>query len=275
MKPRVFSAICWIACPGSHCGRAIDNRLRHRACVTDASGAVIPGATVSALHEQRDEHPIHRNHGSERQLHRPVTATRRLPAGSIRGGFKRSVREGIVFQVQQSARVDMQMTVGDVVESVVVTADATRLETENATLSKTVDNRAIVNLPLNTRNVYSLVFLTPGVTGSVGNSYGEMRYSVNGARARTMDTMIDGVSAAHPTVNGFNGISVFPSVDAIEEFKLLGADYPGRVRPQPGQRAERCFKSGTNRLHGSAYEFLRNSTFDAKTGSTTAADRPC
>src|SRR6185369_4136519 len=136
-------------------------------------------------------------------------------------------------------------------------------ETENATLSKIIDNRAITNLPLNTRNVYSLVFLTPGVTGTVGASYGEMRYSVNGARARTMDTMIDGVSAAHPTVNGFNGISVFPSVDAIEEFKLLGADYPAEFGRSLGSVLNVVFKSGTNTLHGSAYEFLRNSSFDA------------
>jgi hypothetical protein len=105
--------------------------------------------------------------------------------------------------------------------------------------------------------------MTPGVTGTVGNSYGEMRYSVNGARARTMDTMIDGVSAAHPTVNGFNGISVFPSVDAIEEFKLLGADYPAEFGRSLGSVLNVVFKSGTNTFHGSAYEFLRNSSFDA------------
>jgi len=191
-----------------------------------------------------------------------------LPRGDYRlevtaPGFKRFVRGRIVLQVQQTARVDLQLTVGEVAESVVVTADAGRLETENATLAKVVDNRAIVNLPLNTRNVYSLVFLTPGVSGTVGNSYGEMRYSVNGARARTMDTMIDGVSAAHPTVNGFNGISVFPSVDAIEEFKLLGADYPAEFGRSLGSVLNVVFKSGTNRWHGSAYEFLRNSALDA------------
>ncbi len=144
-----------------------------------------------------------------------------------------------------------------------VSADVARLETENATLAKIVDNRSIVNLPLNTRNVYSLVFLTPGVTGTVGNSYGEMRYSVNGARARTMDTMVDGVSAAHPTVNGFNGISVFPSVDAVEEFKLLGADYPAEFGRSLGSVLNVVFKSGTNAWHGTAYEFLRNSKVDA------------
>jgi hypothetical protein len=230
--------------------------------VTDSSGAVIPNAEVTVVNKGTNSRSAARADVSG-NYSLPL-----LPRGEYRvevsaPGFKRFVQEGLVLQVQQTARVDVQLTVGEVAESVLVTADAIRLETENATLAKVVDNRSIVNLPLNTRNVYNLVFLTPGVTGTVGNSYGEMRYSVNGARARTMDTMIDGVSAAHPTVNGFNGISVFPSVDAIEEFKLLGADYPAEFGRSLGSVLNVVFKSGANQLHGSAYEFLRNSKLDA------------
>jgi hypothetical protein len=101
------------------------------------------------------------------------------------------------------------------------------------------------------------------VTGSVGYNYGEMRYGVNGARARTMDTLIDGVTATHPTVTGGSGISVFPSVDAIEEFKVMGATYPAEFGRSLGNVLNVVFKSGTNELHGSAYEFLRNSKLDA------------
>ncbi|MBM3754020.1 MAG: carboxypeptidase regulatory-like domain-containing protein, partial [Acidobacteria bacterium] len=230
--------------------------------MSDSSGSVIPGAQVSVT-----------NIGTGVRSTATTDASGNysiplLPRGNYRlestvQGFKRFVREGIELSVQQTARIDIQLTVGEVVESVVVNAEVARLETQNATLAKVVDNRSIVNLPLNTRNVYSLVFLTPGVTGSVGNSYGEMRYSVNGARARTMDTMIDGVSAAHPTVNGFNGISVFPSVDAVEEFKLLGADYPAEFGRSLGSVLNVVFKSGTNKGHGSAYEFLRNSKLDS------------
>jgi hypothetical protein len=230
--------------------------------VKDASGAVIQGAEITVVHTATNAASKAVSDSSGNYTV-PL-----LPQGNYRmevsaAGFKRFVLEGLTLQVQQTARIDVNLTVGEVAESVTVTANLAGLETENATLAKVVDNRAIINLPLNTRNVYNLVFLTPGVTGTVGNSYGEMRYSVNGARARTMDTMIDGVSAAHPTVNGFNGISVFPSVDAIQEFKLLGADYPAEFGRSLGSVLNVVFKSGTNQWHGTAYEFLRNSALDA------------
>lgn len=258
MKLRLFVSTCAFATALT--AQSITGSIT--GIVTDASGAVVPGANVTVVNVDTNARAAVQTDSSGN-----YTATL-LPRGSYRvevsaTGFKRFVRDGIILQVQQTARIDIQLAVGEVAESVMVTADAARLETENATLGKVVDNRAIVNLPLNTRNVYSLVFLTPGVTGTVGNSYGEMRYSVNGARQRTMDTLIDGVTAAHPTVNGFAGISVFPSVDAIEEFKLLGADYPAEFGRSLGSVLNIVFKSGTNQWHGSAYEFLRNSVLDA------------
>ena len=230
--------------------------------VTDSSGAVIPNAEVTIINIETNARTSATTDG------RGSYTAPLLPRGQYTlevsaPGFRKFVREGITLQVQQTARIDVELALGAVADTVVVTADAIRLETENATLAKIVDNRTIVNLPLNTRNVYSLVFLTPGVTGTVGNSYGEMRYSVNGGRQRTMDTLIDGVTAAHPTVNGFAGISVFPSVDAIEEFKLLGANFPAEFGRSLGSVLNIVFKSGTNEFHGSAYEFLRNSKLDA------------
>ena len=120
-----------------------------------------------------------------------------------------------------------------------VTGDAPVVDASTSVIGKVVSNKAILELPLNTRNVYSLIFLTPGVAGSIGNNYNSMSYSVNGARATMMDTLIDGATASHPTVQGYSGISAFPSVDAIGEFKVLGANFPGRVRPQRRQRSER------------------------------------
>lgn len=230
--------------------------------VKDPTGAGVVGATLFVTNTGT-------NARSEVQSDASGTySALLLPPGAYRieassPGFRKFVQDGITLQVQQQARVDIILTVGELSESVSVSADAAMLDTTSSTIGKVVDNRSIVNLPLNTRNVYSLIFLTPGVAGSVGNNYGEMRYSVNGARARQMDTLIDGVSASHATVTGFSGISVFPSVDAIEEFKVMGANYPAEFGRSMGSVLNVIFKSGTNMLHGSAYEFLRNSKLDA------------
>ena len=230
--------------------------------VRDTTGASVPGAQITVINAGTNSRSVVRTDGTGEY------GAQLLPPGDYKieataAGFKKFVQQGITLQIQQQARVDIILTVGEVTESILVSADAALLETTSSTVGKVVDNRSIVNLPLNTRNVYSLIFLTPGVAGSVGNNYGDMRYGVNGARARTMDTLVDGVSASHSTVTGFSGISVFPSVDAIEEFKVMGANYPAEYGRSMGSVLNVVFKAGSNKLHGSAYEFLRNSQLDA------------
>ncbi len=230
--------------------------------VRDSSGAVVPDAAITIVN-------IGTNARAEARSDAAGNYTAPLlPPGAYRleasaAGFKRFIREGIVLQVQQQARLDITLAVGEVSEQVLVSADAPLLETDTSTLGKVVDTRRILDLPLNTRNVYSLIFSTPGVTGSVGNAYNQMSYSVNGARATMMDTIIDGITASFPTVNGFTGISVFPSVDAIDEFKVMGANYSAEFGRSLGSVLNVAFKSGGNQLHGSVFEFLRNARLDS------------
>ncbi|HEU0005467.1 MAG TPA: TonB-dependent receptor [Terriglobia bacterium] len=229
----------------------------------DSSGAVVLQAIVTVTNADTNAKTEVRTDDSG-SFTAPLLPPGHYNVEASAPGFKKFVRQGIVLQVQQQARVDITLELGEVTESIVVNDDATLLEATTSSVGKVVDNRRIVNLPLNTRNVYSLVFLTPGVTGTVGNNYGEMRWSVNGARSRTMDTLIDGVTASHATVTGGSGISVFPSVDAIEEFKVMGSNYTAEFGRSQGSVLNVVFKSGTNQVHGSAYEFLRNSVFDAQ-----------
>ncbi|MBI3680103.1 MAG: TonB-dependent receptor [Acidobacteria bacterium] len=230
--------------------------------IKDSSGAAVPQASVTLINEATNAR------AEIRSDENGYYVAPSLPPGKYRveataAGFRKSVREGVVLNVQQQAQVDLSLTVGEVTESIVVTGEAPVLETTTSSLGKVVDNRRIIDLPLNTRNVYSLIFLTPGVAGSIGNNYNSMSYSVNGARATMMDTIIDGVTASFPTVNGFTGISVFPSVDAIAEFKVQGSNYSAEFGRSLGSVLNVVFKSGANTLHGSAYEFLRNSVLDA------------
>lgn len=230
--------------------------------IKGADGAVIPNVAVTITHQQTNRQFTVTTNGSGYYVSPPLAVGDYQVEAKI-SGFKTALQSGITLQIQQNAVVDFTLEVGALTDQVTVTAATPVLETTSTTLGKVVDNRRILELPLNTRNVYSLIFLTPGVSGSIGNNYNSMGYSVNGARATMMDTVIDGLTASFPTVNGFTGISVFPSVDAIQEFKVMGATYPAEFGRSLGSVLNVVYKSGTNTLHGSAYEFLRNSVLDA------------
>lgn len=232
--------------------------------VTDATGAAIPNAVVTATNVATNVKVESRSDSVGRYL------VGQLQPGSYRleatvSGFKKYVRGGIELNVGQQAQLDIAMTIGEVTDNVTVEGAVSAIETTSSTIGKVVSNRAILNLPLNSRNIYSLIFLTPGVAGSIGNNYNSMSYTINGARASMMDTLIDGASASHPTVQGYAGISAFPSVDAIGEFKVMGANFPAEYGRSAGSVLNVVYKSGTNNFHGSAYEFLRNSALDANT----------
>jgi Carboxypeptidase regulatory-like domain len=241
--------------------------------IKDTSGAVVPRATVTITNQatNRQETVVTDLEGRYTSLP--------LPPGEYRveaslQGFRRAARSDIAVQVNSTSIIDFTLQVGDLTDAVEVSAATTLLETNTGTVGKLVDNRRILELPLNTRNVYSLIFLTPGVAGSIGNNYNSMSYTVNGARPTMMDTVIDGVTASFPTVNGFTGISVFPSVDAIQEFKVLGANYPAEYGRSLGSVLNVVYKSGTNNFHGSAYEFFRDSAFDANNFFSNRAGQP-
>jgi carboxypeptidase family protein/TonB-dependent receptor-like protein len=241
--------------------------------IKDASGAVVPHATITITNLQTN-----RQESVTADLEGRYTSLP-LPPGEYRveaelQGFRRAARANVTVQVSATLVIDFTLEVGTLSDAVEVRADATALETTTGTVGKLVDNKRILELPLNTRNVYSLIFLTPGVAGSIGNNYNSMSYTVNGARPTMMDTVIDGVTASFPTVNGFTGISVFPSVDAIQEFKVLGANYPAEYGRSLGSVLNVVYKSGTNSFHGSAYEFFRDSAFDANSYFSKLAGQP-
>jgi hypothetical protein len=241
--------------------------------IKDSSGAVIPRASVTITNQQTD-----RQESVTADLEGRYTSLP-LPPGQYRveagiQGFRRAAQGDVTVQVNSTVVIDFTLEVGELTDAIEVSANATLLETNTGTVGKVVDNRRILELPLNTRNVYSLIYLTPGVAGSIGNNYNSMGYTVNGARPTMMDTVIDGVTASFPTVNGFTGISVFPSVDAIQEFKVLGANYPAEYGRSLGSVLNVVYKSGTNEFHGSGYEFFRDSALDARNFFTKRAGQP-
>jgi hypothetical protein len=231
--------------------------------VKDQSGAVIPGVEVNTTHLETNRKVVAVSNTRGEYTSVPLSVGQYRVEASSRG-FKQAVRSGITLELNQTAVVDLIMTLGDTAETIEVVANASQLETTTSTMGQVVNNRQIRELPLNTPNVYSLIFLTPGVVGSTStDSADASNCAVNGTCRQLQDIVIDGVPAAHPTANGFTGVSVFPSVDAIQEFKLMGATFSAEYGRSVGSVLNIVYKSGTNQLHGSLYNFLRNSVLDA------------
>src|SRR5262245_26604408 len=230
--------------------------------VVDPSGAAVASARVIIVNTSTNAR-IEVIANAEGEYTAPL-----LPPGSYSisvsaAGFRAYEQTGIRLQVQQQARIDVVLQLGAVTESVQVSADAAVVEATASSVGKVVDNKRIAELPLNTRNVYSLVNLTPGLAGSIGNAHNGVSFSVNGARGGTFDVLIDGSSGAFPTVNGFAGVSAFPSVDAVAEFKLQAQNFPAEFGRSITAVLNLVYKSGGNDFHGGVFEFLRNSALDA------------
>jgi hypothetical protein len=187
-------------------------------------------------------------------------------------GFKTEERRGILVQLQQKARVDFQLTLGQTTETVEVVASAVSLKTEDAAVGNVIDNKRVVELPLNGRNVAGLAVLVPGVQFGIRmglDGQGASGFpipgsivaiSANGQREVNQQITLDGVIATEPRINTM----VFtPSIDAIEEFKVQTSSYSAEYGQNNGAIIQIALKSGTNRFRGTVYEFVRNDAFDA------------
>jgi hypothetical protein len=230
--------------------------------VTDPSGAVVQGATVTITQKETNRRVAALSRADGTYL---ATA---LPVGEYRveaaaPGFKVGVRSGITLELNQSAVINFALDVGIATERVEVAGDAALLETTTSDVGKVVDNRRILELPLNTRNVFTLINLTPGALGASTFRYDGQAWAVYGARTNMNEIVVDGISAVTPRPSGLSATSVFPAVDAIQEFRLIGMNPPAEFGRTSGAVLNVVFKSGGNQVHGSAFEFLRNSVLDS------------
>src|SRR5689334_17967027 len=235
--------------------------------VTDAADAVVSGAAIRAINEGTNIEAA----ATTDDVGRFVFTS--LKPGSYRvtataKGFKESVSSGIVLQVNQAARLDIKLTVGNVTERVTVNAEAPLLETETASRGAVIDHTKMVELPLNGRDYNQLALLSPGVLTATPRlqSIGfKGVFNVNGNRAFQNAFQLDGVdnTSYSNSFRGGNTQVVQPSIDALQEFKIQTNAYSAEFGRSSGALVNAVIKSGTNNIHGSAYEFHRNDNLDA------------
>jgi hypothetical protein len=236
--------------------------------VRDSSGALLPGANVIVTSTTTN---------AVRKAVTDASGLYTFPALSpgpytVRvehPGFKATVRE-VSLQVQQTAQADFSLEIGMADQTIEVSTIVPQINSTDATVGTVIENKQIVDLPLNGRDFLQLVALSANVTSGFGSpgqatlrqggSRATENYSVMGLRGTSNYYTLDGVS--NTDVN-FNLIIMQPSIDALQEFKVQSGVYPAQFGREASQ-INASTKSGTNQFHGALFEFLRNDVLDAK-----------
>jgi hypothetical protein len=241
----------------------------------DSSGAVVPNSPVVANSVDSGRQFATQTNGDG------IYTLAAIPPGHYTltvemRGFKRLVTTPVELEVNQVARIDLTLEVGATAETVEVQDLAPVLQTENTQLGSVVTGNTTVNLPLNGRNFAQLTLLAPGVVTYAISDYTNGnggRPMVNGNRAQANNFRLDGMDSNETQDNG---IAYSPNVDAIQEFKLITTNPPAEYGNSMGGIVNTTLKSGTNQLHGSLFEFVRNHHMDSNTwfGNATNVARP-
>ncbi len=242
--------------------------------VMDASGAAVPNAKVSATNTETGVAAREVTTDAE-----GLYILTLLPPGNYNlaaeaAGFRRTVQSNITLQVNQRARVDFALQVGQVNETVEVSAAPALLESQSSSVGSVINQNFVSELPLNGRNFVQLAILTPGVNGAgfsvqgtiqSGNRPDDRRPGTeifsNGNREGSNNFLYDGVDNNERLIQL---IVIRPAIEAIREFKVQTNLFSADVGRNSGAVVDVVTKSGTNELHGSVFEFLRNSSMDAR-----------
>ncbi len=242
--------------------------------INDSSGGIIPDASVTITNIGTGEKRNAKTEavGSYRFVD---LAPGRYRVDVEKTGFKHFTRDNILVEVGSIVRIDVPMQIGQISELVEVSSASPLLQTESGTLSQVVESRTVTEMPLNGRNVMNLIALTPGVipqgssSGSaLGNQHGATysnpagwgNYQIGGGAAGQSAQFLDGVPM-NASLN--NGIVLVPTQDAVQEFRVSTSNVSPEFGRFAGGVVNMATKSGENRFHGTAYEFLRNKVFNA------------
>jgi hypothetical protein len=256
----VFFAFATSPAWGQQVSAAITGRI------TDSSGGTIPNARITATDVERGS--VFTTMSNSQGLY----DLPRIPVGtynvkSEREGFQTAIQSNVLLVLNQTARIDFQLQIGGVTQSVEVTGAAPLLQTESTQNNTVIDARTNAALPLATRNYVQLTLLAAGsvtvnpseFTGPESTYNGGRPY-INGNREQGDNFLLDGVNNNQVSENA---VGYTPSVDAIEEFNMITQNASAEFGQFMGGIISVSIKSGTNQFHGSAFEFFRNDKLNA------------
>jgi len=246
--------------------------------VRDANGSVVSKATITVTNVETNVSI--KSETNDQGLY-TVPSLKPGPYSITveKAGFKKSVRSGVTLQVNQVARLDVNMQVGELTTAVEIVEAAALLESETSSRGSVIDQKKIVDLPLNGRDYNQLALLSPGVlpgTPRLASVNFKGVLNVNGNRTFNNVFLLDGVDNISYS-NSFRGENVQlvqPSIEALQEFKIQTNAYSAEFGRSSGAVVNATIKSGTNNIHGSLYEFLRNDHLDANNFFSNALGAP-
>jgi len=228
--------------------------------VTDPSGAVISGAkvTVTNVTTNVSHDTITNQSGFYQALQLPIGSYR--VSVEMSGFQKTTIDSNTPLQINQTLKIDVQLQVGQTSSAVTVESNVSQVETENSAAGGTVIGQAIFELPLNGRNTLDLLATQPGVTPSNPGNGAAGSYSIGGQRTDSVTYLLDGGNNNNLLSNN---VVANPNPDAVAEFRVIQNNYSAEYGRNAGGIVSVVTKSGTNSLHGTAYDYLRNNFFDA------------
>ncbi len=257
--------------------------------VLDPGGKTIPGAEIIVVNDLTRMQYVSSTNGDG------IYTVANLPPGPYRIqvskiGFKAIIKPDIILNVQDALSLNFTLSIG--APSVVVTVEggAPMVNTTDAAVSTVVDRQFAENIPLNGRSFQTLIQLTPGVALTASNASDGGQFSVDGQRASSNYWTVDGVSAnigssanfaagnglggALPSFSALGGTNSLVSVDAMQEFRIQTSSYAPEFGRTPGGQVSIVTRSGTNRFHGTVFDYFRNSVLDANNWFADSAGLP-
>jgi hypothetical protein len=251
--------------------------------VQDSSKAFIPGVAVLAVNtDTNQQFKATTNHDGSYNISSLPVGPYRMQIEKV--GFQTILKEGLFLHTQDVLQINYQMAVGSTSEAITVNGEGNNINTTDASVGTVIDRQFVENIPMNGRSFQTLILLSPGTITNTpqigsgtppGNDQGE--YVVNGMRSDANNFMVDGLSASNaPSVDSAAGSagmlssstmlgttqSMLP-LDAMQEFRITTSTYSAEYGRQPGAQVSLQSRSGTNEYHGTLYDYLRNSAFDA------------